>query len=33
MLWAPCRDLPGYAIRAADGDLGHVKDVYFDDRQ
>lgn len=27
------KDLQGYAIRATDGDLGHVKDVYFDDRQ
>jgi sporulation protein YlmC with PRC-barrel domain len=27
------KDLQGYAIRATDGDLGHVEDVYFDDRQ
>jgi len=27
------KDLQGYAIRATDGDLGHVKDVYFDDQQ
>jgi len=27
------KELQGYAIRATDGDLGHVKDVYFDDRQ
>ena len=26
-------DLDGYAIRATDGDIGHVKDVYFYDRQ
>src|SRR6185312_9990521 len=25
------KDLEGYAIRATDGDIGHVKDVYFDD--
>jgi sporulation protein YlmC with PRC-barrel domain len=25
--------LQGYAIRATDGDLGHVKDIYFDDQQ
>ena len=24
-------DLEDYAIRATDGDIGHVKDVYFDD--
>src|SRR5450759_4968268 len=24
-------DLLGYAIRATDGDIGHVKDFYFDD--
>jgi hypothetical protein len=24
-------DLEGYAIRATDGDIGHVKDFYFDD--
>lgn len=26
------KDLESYAIRATDGDLGHVKDFYFDDR-
>src|SRR5665213_2117878 len=25
------KDLEGYAIRATDGDIGHVKDLYFDD--
>ena len=25
-------DLESYAIRATDGDLGHVKDFYFDDQ-
>src|SRR6185437_1642252 len=25
------KDLEGYAIRATDGDIGYVKDVYFDD--
>ncbi|PWQ93817.1 PRC-barrel domain-containing protein [Leucothrix arctica] len=25
-------DLEDYAIRASDGDIGHVKDVYFDDQ-
>jgi hypothetical protein len=25
------KDLEGYAIRATDGDIGHVKDFYFDD--
>ena len=25
-------DLMGYAIRATDGDIGHVKDFYFDDK-
>ena len=24
-------DLEGYAIRATDGPIGHVKDLYFDD--
>ena len=24
-------DLEGYAIRATDGLIGHVKDIYFDD--
>lgn len=24
-------DLEGYGIRATDGNIGHVKDVYFDD--
>src|SRR6185312_85086 len=27
------KELQGYAIRATYGELGHVKDVYFDDRQ
>lgn len=27
------KDLQGCAIRATDGDLGHVKDVYFDDQR
>lgn len=26
-------DLKGYAIRATDGDIGHVKDFYFDDEE
>ena len=25
------KDLQGYAIRATDGDIGHVADVYFDE--
>jgi hypothetical protein len=25
------KDLENYAIRATDGDIGHVKDFYFDD--
>ncbi len=27
------KDLEGYAIRATDGDVGHVKDFYFDERR
>ncbi|HEY6515319.1 MAG TPA: PRC-barrel domain-containing protein [Steroidobacteraceae bacterium] len=27
------KDLEGYAIRATDGDIGHVNDVYFDDHR
>ena len=27
------KDLQGYVIQATDGDIGHVKDVYFDDQQ
>jgi sporulation protein YlmC with PRC-barrel domain len=27
------KDLEGYAIQATDGDIGHVKDVYFDDQR
>ena len=27
------KDLQGYAIRATDGDIGHVKDIYFDDQR
>ncbi|MHB1869878.1 MAG: PRC-barrel domain-containing protein [Steroidobacteraceae bacterium] len=27
------KDLQGYVIRATDGDIGHVTDVYFDDQQ
>jgi uncharacterized protein YrrD len=27
------KDLQGYAIRATDGDIGYVKDVYFDDQR
>ena len=27
------KDLEGYAIRATDGDIGHVKDVYFEDQR
>jgi len=26
------QDLEGYAIGATDGAIGHVKDVYFDDK-
>lgn len=26
------KDLEGYAIHASDGDIGHVRDVYFDDQ-
>lgn len=27
------KDLEGYAIQATDGDIGHLKDVYFDDQR
>lgn len=27
------KDLEGYAIQATDGEIGHVKDVYFDDQR
>lgn len=27
------KDLQGNAIRATDGDIGHVKDIYFDDQR
>ena len=30
MIYA-AKDLEGYAIAATDGDIGHVKDLYFDD--
>jgi uncharacterized protein YrrD len=26
------KDLEGFAIRATDGTVGHVKDFYFDDK-
>jgi len=26
------KDIEGYAIRATDGDIGHVKGFYFDDK-
>jgi hypothetical protein len=27
------KDVQGYAVPATDGNIGHVKDVYFDDQQ